>query len=147
MLIFPLVVARQPLVFAFSCCEFSLRFANVTTLAAVSARNVVNGITNFFFIHLVFRFWKHLAYCPIGFECHFDAVVFQNPLYWLRGPANVWNCAVPLFGFYNGGLGLLACKMKRGLGLLACKMKRGKTGSCSPSVTLYKIFFTMYFSV
>ena len=35
----------------------------------------------------------------MGFECHFDAVIFQNFLYWLRGPANVWNCAVASPGF------------------------------------------------
>ena len=90
------------LVLAFSCYEFLLRFANIT-LAAVSPRNVVMWITNFFFVHLVFRFWKHLAYFLIGVECHFDAVVFQNALYWLRGPPNVWNCAIPPTGFYNGG--------------------------------------------
>ena len=37
--------------------------------------------------------------CLMGFECHFDAVIFQNSLYWLRGPANVWNCAVASPGF------------------------------------------------
>ena len=88
------------LVLSFSCYEFFLRFANVT-LAAISARNVVNSFvvnTSFVFVHLVFRFWKHLAYCLIGFECHSDAVVFQNSLYWLRGPTDVRNCAVPPFG-------------------------------------------------
>ena len=40
-------------------------------------------------------------------------MVFQNSLYWLRGPANVWNSAVTPFGFYNGGLGPLAGKVKR----------------------------------
>ena len=34
-----------------------------------------------------------------GVECHFDAMIFQNSLYWLRGPTNVWNCAVALPGF------------------------------------------------
>ena len=90
------------LVFAFSCYEFSLRFANVT-LAAISTWNVINRITSIFFIHLVFRFWKHLANCLIGFKCHFDAMVFQNSLNWLRGPANVWNCAVPPYRFRMGG--------------------------------------------
>ena len=78
---------------AFSCYKVSLCFANVT-LAAISARNVVNWITSFFFVYLVFRFWEDLAYCLIGFKGHFDAVVFQNSLNWLRGPANVWNCAI-----------------------------------------------------
>ena len=55
--------------FAFSCYEFSLRFVNVT---------LVNGITSIFFVHMVVRFRKHLAYCLIGVKCHFDAVVFQN---------------------------------------------------------------------
>ena len=72
-----------------------------------------------------------MAYFPIGFECHFDAMVFQNSLYWLRGPANVWNSAVPPFGFYNGSL-----YFKGGFGLLACKMKRlGYPLDCNADIT------------
>ena len=34
-------------------------------------------------------------------------------IYWLRGPVDVWNCAVSSSGFCNGGLGLLASMIKR----------------------------------
>ena len=97
--------------FAFSCYKFSLCFANVT-LAAISTGNVINGITNIFFVRLVFRFRKRLVYCLIGFKYHFDAVVFQNSVYWLSSPANVWNFAVPPHRFCNGGLSLLVPKIK-----------------------------------
>ena len=59
-LIFRLVAARQPFGPRFFCYEFSLRFTNLI-FSAISERNVVNGIISFFFVHLVFRFWKNLA--------------------------------------------------------------------------------------
>ena len=46
---------------------------------------------------------EHLANCLKGFKCHFDAMVFQNSLNWLRGPANVWNCAISPYRFRKGG--------------------------------------------
>ena len=116
---FALLPRDSLLVLAFSCYEFSLWFTNVT-LAAISARNVVNGTTRFLETSglLSDRVWMPL-WCP-GFP---KLSLLAQRSRWRMDlsctPVRILQMVVMIF---KGGLDLLASKMKRLGNLLDCNV-------------------------